>query len=326
MKPPLEFYVMARSYNSYGGHPSLSLISSFLLIDAPVFGTAVSELTVTLHFASSGPPRGTLENLYSTFNTNLLSLPKVAFRRKRGQVGIDIASNLIDASDFKNQRKLSLVLFRSGVAEVVTSLELLKSRLTPKDDFSLDAFLAHCRRREAELPDTDEALMVLKDRIAINEAAIRDAMTPWERLAIDWGDFHHEARRILDDPFFWEAANDFSPHGNDTGADLLPDYRRWLKLHPSGDPLDFYHQLLQKWGITLGATDSVSVSVCNDARVALAFAELKLRADCYSSTAILAIESIQKQRQEALSATDWPHRDDRLKSLDLLEAKLKPYI
>jgi hypothetical protein len=34
---------------------------------------------------------------------------------------------------------------------------------------------------------------------------------------------------VLDDPFFWQEADDFAPHGNDTGADLLADYRPWRR-------------------------------------------------------------------------------------------------
>jgi hypothetical protein len=59
------------------------------------------------------------------------------------------------------------------------------------------------------------------------------------------------------------------------------------------------------------------------AAVALAFAELKLRGECRHSVAALARAAIQWQREEAIVATDWPHRGDRLRSLDLLETKLR---
>jgi uncharacterized protein YfeS len=147
-------------------------------------------------------------------------------------------------------------------------------------------------------------------------------MSPWERLGIDWRDFYPDARKILDDPFYWEEANDFSPHGNDTGADLLSDYRRWLGRHPSDDPLDFYHNLIAQWGVSPDDTDPFIRSALDEAGVALAFAELKLRANCRPSAATLARQAVQRQREEALLAKDWPHREDRLKSLELIEAKL----
>ena len=38
---------MVRTYDTYGGHSTLSLISDFLLQDAESFGSAVSELMST---------------------------------------------------------------------------------------------------------------------------------------------------------------------------------------------------------------------------------------------------------------------------------------
>jgi hypothetical protein len=56
----MEFYVMAKSYNCYGGHTTLSPIGQFLLRNAPDFGDAIKEITVTLHFACTGPAKKTL--------------------------------------------------------------------------------------------------------------------------------------------------------------------------------------------------------------------------------------------------------------------------
>jgi hypothetical protein len=57
----MQFYVVACTYNAYGGHPTLSLIPDFLLGDADDFGPAMSELTITFHFPHSGQARRTLE-------------------------------------------------------------------------------------------------------------------------------------------------------------------------------------------------------------------------------------------------------------------------
>jgi hypothetical protein len=323
MKPPFEFFLMTRTYNSYGGHHTLSLIPGYILADAPCFGAAINELTVTFHFPHSGPPRNTIEQLYATFHANRLKLPKVIFRRSRERAAIDIASNLIDGSDLEKRGGLSLCLFKGGFTETVASLDLLRPRLTPKDDFSLDAFISHCKQRETTLPDSDEALRNLKTALDAKQAAIRAAMSPWERLNIEWRDFHSDARRILGDPFFWEQANDFSPHGNDTGADLLTEYRHWLSSHPADDPLVFYEYLMARWGFSPKAADPTIRSAMDEAAVALAFAELKLRAHCRASALTLAEAAVQRQRQEALLATEWSHRQDRLRSLELIEAKLQ---
>ena len=159
----MQFYVMARTYNTYGGHSTLSLISGFLLGDAGDFGSAVSELTVTFHFPHTGQALSSLEQLYADFHANRQSLPKVVFRRKRGQASIDIASELLDGKDWEQRRGLSLPLFKAGVAETIAALELLKNRLTAKDDFHLAAFLAHCNEARSRLPSTVEDLAALAD-------------------------------------------------------------------------------------------------------------------------------------------------------------------
>ncbi len=302
------------------------MIPGFLLTDALDFGKAISELTLTFHFPTSGPPRKTLEQLYANFHTNRLELPKVVFRRSREKASIDVASNLLDGSDVETRYGLSLPLFTAAVKETVVALRLLKTRLTAKDDFSLEALLAHCERREASLPTTDEALAQLKTVLNQKRAAIRAAISPWERLGIDWRDYHPNARQILDAPLFWEEANDFSPHGNDTGADLFSDYRSWLKRNPTGEPLDFYRNLITGWGFALNSSDSTARSVMDEAAVALAFAELKLRGECRPEVSELARQATDRQWQEALQAVDWPHREDRLKSLDLIQTKLRTSI
>lgn len=107
------------------------------------------------------------------------------------------------------------------------------------------------------------------------EEADRAVMSPWEQLGIDWRDYHPEARTILDDPFFWDCTNDFSPHGNDTGADLLDDYRKWLKRNPTGDPGTFYRNLLQSWELPPEGLQA-DLEENDKVAVAIAFAEIKL--------------------------------------------------
>ena len=318
----MQFYVMARTYNTYGGHPTLSLISDFLLGDLDNFGSAVTELTVTFHFPHTGQARRTLEEMFASFHTHRRTLPKVVFRRKRGQAAIDIASELLDGKDWDQKRGLSLPLFKAGVAETVVALGLLRKRLTAKDDFELDTFLNHCNNSQSRLPSTAEDLAAFAEESKKRQAARYAAMSPWERLGIDWRDFHPDARKFLDDPFYWESSNDFAPNGNDTGADLLADYRKWLHRYPTEDPITFYRELIRRWGFPPEPSGDLDRTVMDEAAVALAFAEFKLRADCRPSVAELARRAIERQRQHAIEAVNWPHKEARLKSLDKLEAKL----
>lgn len=140
-------------------------------------------------------------------------------------------------------------------------------------------------------------------------------------MGIDWEDFHPRARQILDDPFFWDGVNDFSPNGNDTGADLLESYRDWLAAHKDGQPIQFLEGLAKQWGYAgIGGMDD---QVRDEAVIGLVFADIKLRAMCDEQTKRLALEAIGRQRIKAKAATDWPHRNDRLRSLERIETKLQ---
>ena len=77
---------MAKSYNCYGGHTTLSPIGDFLLMGAGDFGDAIRELTVTLHFPDSGPAKKTLEQLLERHNSYRSTLPKITYRKAKGKV------------------------------------------------------------------------------------------------------------------------------------------------------------------------------------------------------------------------------------------------
>jgi uncharacterized protein YfeS len=318
----MRFHVMIRTYNSWGGHLTLSLIPEFLLRDAGEWGAAVSELTINFHFATSGPPLRTLEDMFADFHKRRLSLPKVRFNRKKGGVVIDIASELANGEDLKGRQELSLPLFKAGVSETLAALALLRKRLAPKDDFQLEAFLAHCSQGHGHLPSTPEEFAAFADDAKRRHAERRAAMSPWEKVDIDWRDYHPDARNILDDPYYWDNVNDFAPHGNDTGADLLAEFREWLEQTPAGEPMSFYKGLISQWGFSESPSNDLERSVFDEAAVALAFAELKLRAACNPAAAELARAAISRQRQEALNAVEWRHRAERLESLEKLERKL----
>jgi uncharacterized protein YfeS len=317
----MEFYVMAKSYNCYGGHTTLSPIGQFLLRGAPDFGNAINEITVTLHFPSSGPAKKTLEQLLDRHNSHRASLPKITYRRVKGKVEIDVASDLMDGRDWKPSPRLSLPLFARGVDEVIHALSLMGKRLKHTDAFDLDAFLSLCESARQRIPISEDALQDLAAELNAADQARRAAMSPWEKLGIDWEDFHPRAREILDDPFFWECADAFSPNGNDTGADLLEAYRDWLKRHKNGESIDFLDRLAKQWGYS--DIDGMDEDVRDEAAIALAFADLKLRSICDQEARELALKSINRQRAEAEAATDWSHRSERLMSLDKIESKLK---
>lgn len=312
---------MSRSYNCYGSHTTLSPVGDFLLLGADDFGDAVKEITVTLHFLTSGPPKKTLDQLFEAHHLNRLTLPKIVCRRAKGQVAIDIASDLIDGDDWEPSPRLSLPLFERAVGEVVQALSLMRKRLKSSDSFNLEAFLAHCDAGLQRIPATEDDLQILAAELKAADQAKRDAMSPWEKLGVDWDDCHPRAREILDEPFFWNCTDDFSPNGNDTGADLLENYRDWLMRHKGGKPDVFFEQLAKQWGYV--GLDQMDEVVRDEAAIGLAFAEIKLKASCDEKVREWAIESIVRQRNQAEVALGWSNRIERLQSLDKIERKLQ---
>jgi uncharacterized protein YfeS len=171
---------------------------------------------------------------------------------------------------------------------------LLRKRIKADDDFDVERFLEDAATILATKIDTLEEWEQIRKRATAKRKARLAAKDPWELLEIDWDKFHPKARNVLDEPFFWEIANDLAPNGNDTGADLLEDYRRWDKRHPKTSPLKFLDNLMTRWEIepidwlvtdrkvteTLNREQPIPLNVCNEAAIGLAFAVLKMRATC----------------------------------------------
>jgi uncharacterized protein YfeS len=152
------------------------------------------------------------------------------------------------------------------------------------------------------------------------------AMSEWEKLGIEWRDYHPDARKILDDVFFWDCADDFAPHGNDTGADILHAYQKWFECdRGKSDPLVLYHQQTASWYDAKRVLPEIMREPLNEAAVAVAFAEIKMRAACRPSIAAVARSAIARQRAETEAAVDWPCREERLRRLSQLEAKLSEW-
>ena len=316
----MEFHVMAKSYNCYGGHTTLSLIGSFLMMGCEDFGDALEEITVTLNLPSAGPPKKTLEHLFERHYHYCQTLPKITFRRAKGKIDIEVVSDLMEGRSWKPSPEVSLPQFQKGCEEVIQALSLLKKRVKGTDSFDLDSFLSHCHAARARIPNSTIALEELAATIRSKDEEKRNALSPWEKLGIDWEEYHPSARDKLDDPFFWSATDDFSPNGNDTGADILDGYRDWLRGPRKGRPVLFLQRTARQWGFL--DLESMDQEIYDDAVVGLAYADIKLRGQCDRTLGEMAMKSVKRQKVGAQEAAEWPYRKERLKSLALIEEKL----
>ena len=321
--PPLRLTVSKRTYASFGGDSSLSLIGRYLQSNLPRLGDGIREIEITVCFRNSGPPRATLESMHARFAEFVRTLPTTRFLRKKGRFELVYLSNLGDASLVEGFGPPRLQLFVDGARELATQLTILRSKVKPKDQFATGAFLDHVSSKIALLPASDEELTQLAEKLDSEAKRQREAMDEWEKLGIDWVDYHPESRAILDDPFFWDCIDDFAPHGNDTGADVLAAYME-SKHRPPG--VEFLDRLMRNWGMSLSPApvDPIELATAEEAWIALAFAQVKMNARIENTVRTRALDAIAgcRARHERDHA-DWDLLPERLRTLDLLEQKLR---
>lgn len=318
----MQFEVTTSSFKSYGGCPSLSLTPDFLLETAIDFGQAIQRLTIHFYLDRNGQPNKKQVKQHPEYYAHLRSLPTVTFQRRRAEAKIEIASQLAPGKDFDRRLQLSLSMFCGGVAEVVAALELLRNHLNTDDDFDLEAFLKHCRSALDRLPNCVEELAAFAEATRQRRIARNAAMTTWDRLDINWEDYHPDARRLLDDPFYWECSDDFAPHGNDAGADLLSLYKSWLGQNSAADSMVFFRDLMSRWECSEPLNDQSELDEYDEAAIALPFAELKYCGVCSPAAVSSALAAILRQGVAAAKSHNWSSKDEYLKKLAMMEAKL----
>jgi len=331
-------YLMTRSAGRFGGNTTFALVGDYLASSLRNYGTAIQRFEITACFRGGRIRHSSLQQSFDEFHSNFLpSLPAVKFLRKKHYVDIQYETVVADATFLEKYGFLSAEVFRAVLNEIGDKIHLIDARLKKGDDFDLDGFHEDVSRLVREAPSSDEELKGLKTQMEQQRKARLAAMDPWERLDIDWDDFHPASRALLNDPFFWSQTDDYSPHGNDTGADLLGDFRRWNRRHPNSPAHEMATSLLRAWQISpiqqdaltesevksLITNDCIALSVTDDALIAAAFAAIKLRGCCDRATRELAIAAIERERISiVLDMRDWKEPSERLRTLGVLRDAL----
>lgn len=304
----MEVLVQTRTYNRSGSSAIFSFVGDQLMLELGEYGGAVTSIEITAYLCSpTRNPRPTLEGLFDQYHEYLKKLPTVTFRRKLNRVEIGFLSQHFNAADLEGW-KPSVEKSHIAALEVAKALPLLKKRLKRDDEFDTDRFLKEAtevlNRKLGSMDEWD----AIREKAKQKRIYLFAAKSPWEQLEIDWSHFHPQAKEILDDPFYWDCASDLSPHGNDTGADLLVDYRRWDKRNGNESPLKFLVQLFKGWDIKpidwsitnendvqqLDEEQPIPLRVCNEAAIALAFASIKMRASCSADVVNLATSALKR--------------------------------
>ncbi|MDY0282482.1 MAG: hypothetical protein RBR35_18195 [Salinivirgaceae bacterium] len=322
----MDIDVLTHCYNRFGGHATLSLVGSFLSKGAPDFGPAVIEIELHPYFRSTLPAKKTLEDIYIRHHSTMEELPKLRFLRKKQRITIEFSSEIATAEEIIKFGPPQLQLFLDFYSEVRTIIQDITNKIKSSDKFDTDKFISWLESNELALPKNEAELKQIADELELYEEEKRAAMDDWQKLGIDWIDFHPNARKILDLPFYWECANDFSPNGNDTGADVLGMYRDWRKKHKGKSSQIFFEQLLKEWNVSLNPkpSDEFSIQTHDDSAIGLAFAHLKLDSYCPEWLRDLALTAIA--RQEKFIRTEyssWNLFDERMETFTLMRRKLE---
>ena len=295
-------------YSEGGGSAIFSYAASLLTSRLGHYGSAIDEICIVFYLRSPmRDPSVGQEQLFDDFHEFVNRLPKINFHRKLKRVDIKFASKHFNAEDERGWLP-SVNKCNLGMSEALEALMLLKKKIKPSDDFDFSRFLADATRLLTTRIDTTDEWMRIREEAGVKELAIRATKSQWDLLEIDWDLYHVAARTILDDPFYWETANDITPHGNDTGADLLEDYLAWEKRNKGKPPLAFLDRELKKWAVepidwtitvesavrALHQADWAQMTLCNQAAIALAFAVVKTRCACPPEVVQMALAAIAR--------------------------------
>jgi uncharacterized protein YfeS len=283
------------------------------------FGPGIQTIVVDIHLRWHGaaPAPFSAEDVerYHCFD---FTLPKVTFQKKRARAVV-LWPTALDSQRFLGEpEEASVASFEALSAEVEGALASLRPRLARIEDFDLEALLSSIEKTVLAIPREPVAFRAavtssLAGARTRREALLR-ARDPWDALDIDWDTYHPNARRLLDEPFFWDCTDDLAPVGNDTGADVLEGFRKWRRRKKAATTpvLDFLHHLLAEWDVPLNAGDAKLALVRDEACVGLAFSQVMLEGRVDTDVAECALQAIARQR---LTVGQWPEPSKREETL-----------
>lgn len=134
------------------------------------------------------------------------------------------------------------------------------------------------------------------------------------------------------DPFFRDIANDYSPIGSDTGADVLDLYKKWRR--EGNKPGKFQAELFQNWEISSENFDEINPDILtrklpehhfdiltgDDATIAIAFSQFFVDGKILNSSKSKALCAIERQKlTPVLKFRGWTSQVERIKTLNMMK-------
>lgn len=303
---------------SWYGASSVTAIGDLLELEPLDFGPALTEIDLTIHYPLrpgllqrkgwAKPPPKPKENLRRV-------------HRKKAKLDIrwiSLRRSCKNAFSFLKESNTPQA-FALDFDDLVDALTYGTGTLKPSDEFDREGFLSfiqHQRQLDRGTPaDIRQALEYAND-LAKQRWEARDA---WDKLSVDWDDMHPNARAILDDPQDWSNSHDFSPHGNDTGADIFADWSVYTNLTPE--------QAAQEigWGSDFDLTNALCWKDWIEINLALAFGHIKKRGTCPQTLANSVLDALRQDLSRAKTLSNWEHQSEYVACLTRYIAILERY-
>ncbi|MCW3835456.1 hypothetical protein ACFQ1E_07045 [Sphingomonas canadensis] len=315
----MKILCLARAYNSYGAS-ILTSASQHLELTLKAVEPADLAIEVIAFIRHEGPARPTLEQSLERHIEKFPQQVRARYRAKAGKLDLEYPSKLREAESFARPGGIYAVAHilpraLDELSEALIEGLRLKSAIWSKIDVS--RFNAAIEEAKAALPASPDELLAYMRQMDEARKAARKVPTSVDDLDIEWAKYHPDARRALNAPFFWSETDDDSPHGNDTGSDLLAAFKGWNKRNPTASYEGYVDRLLRRWGLTpekaRGQIDEIQLDwIRQEADIALAFAAIKLRGRCDEAEISAAIRALD-QRLGTLSGA--PERVEKIRLL-----------
>ena len=173
----------------------------------------------------------------------------------------------------------------------------------------------------------------------LNTKSVKDIELDESHWKLSPKNAHPNAKEKLKDSFLWNIADDNSPLGNNTGADVLHFYRKWAKNNPHVKATDFLSQILRSWEIknkdwNLFDEDKLlnelpinhyNILVRDDVIISLAFSQIVLFGMVNKEIKRKALWAIKRQRTDTvIDFRGWDNfAEERKERLTIMKSVLK---
>lgn len=281
---------------SFGG--GVANFVSDLMEDGGRFRTGLAQLDLTFlqrgeyvpSFADGRTIRDGSDGQRDQWALRFSELPKRKFQRQKRRLSVKLRGDpRLDYRDRVYLTNFTREDVRIGAEMVRDALTHVQSTLKRTDGVDLSGLIAAAASLAQRDWPSDEALRE-SCRVAYEKDRARiEAMDPWS--TIDMHGFHPGARKVLDHPSDWSQSDDFSPHGNDLGADILG---AWSRLKTKS-----ISEIARYFGIDLASDDAEASMARVQISLALAFGHVKKSGACPKDAALLALQILRTDTERA---------------------------